>query len=558
MKENKSKGITLISLVVTIIILILLAGITISQLTENGIISKAKKSEEETIKAEMKEDISKAILELQIQEKGNATIDGITQNWADELLSKYKPTITESDSRNSKILEMSKNKINARYKITENLEIEDISAGVNIIATYEILSCKEDSVLQLLIKIENKEGNIEEVKCPNGKIIQYTDKNIVNINWEAIDGERYDFIVTSNGKNETCTIQTKGMTRNNPIEISSVNDLLELRKFVNDYGYNFQNKDINLKCDLDLSSACYKVDGTSQNDISWIPIGNSTTNFSGNFNGNGHKINNLYINKNTYENCQGLFGYASNGKISNLTLDGTILIDEQYSNECRVGAISGICVDEIIEKCTNYTNINAYKINVLGGIAGLVEEYNNSKINKCINYGNINGMQNVGGIVGDKNYGNVEISECCNFGTVTTTGFQIGGILGGAFGGTTVIRDCYNTGKIVGTNIYNGRIGGIIGIGWPSNGAENVNISNCYNIGEISKYAWSGGIIGYQGCTATYSNCYFDNSFAQGATTGIEAVDAETLKTYANILGEYFTNDSKNINNGYPILKFQN
>lgn len=46
---NKNKGITLIALVITIIILLILAGITINQLTgENGLFARAKEATEKT------------------------------------------------------------------------------------------------------------------------------------------------------------------------------------------------------------------------------------------------------------------------------------------------------------------------------------------------------------------------------------------------------------------------------------------------------------------------------------------------------------------------------
>ena len=48
-KENLEKGITLIALVITIIILLILAGISIAMLTgENGILNKASSSKEQT------------------------------------------------------------------------------------------------------------------------------------------------------------------------------------------------------------------------------------------------------------------------------------------------------------------------------------------------------------------------------------------------------------------------------------------------------------------------------------------------------------------------------
>ena len=46
---KQSKGITLVALIITIIILIILAGITISSLTgENGILEKIKLTKEKT------------------------------------------------------------------------------------------------------------------------------------------------------------------------------------------------------------------------------------------------------------------------------------------------------------------------------------------------------------------------------------------------------------------------------------------------------------------------------------------------------------------------------
>ena len=48
----KNKGITLVALVITIIILLILAGITISSLTNTGIFKKAREAKEKTQQAE--------------------------------------------------------------------------------------------------------------------------------------------------------------------------------------------------------------------------------------------------------------------------------------------------------------------------------------------------------------------------------------------------------------------------------------------------------------------------------------------------------------------------
>ena len=58
MKEKSNKGITLIALVVTIVVLLILAGITIATLTgENGMLAKATQAKEEYQKEQAKEKI---------------------------------------------------------------------------------------------------------------------------------------------------------------------------------------------------------------------------------------------------------------------------------------------------------------------------------------------------------------------------------------------------------------------------------------------------------------------------------------------------------------------
>ena len=50
MRKNEKNGITLIALVITIIILLILSGITISSLTNTGLFENAKKAKNRTEK----------------------------------------------------------------------------------------------------------------------------------------------------------------------------------------------------------------------------------------------------------------------------------------------------------------------------------------------------------------------------------------------------------------------------------------------------------------------------------------------------------------------------
>ena len=61
--EKNSKGITLIALVITIIVLLILAGISIATLTgENGVLIKGSIAKRDTKKANAEEKVKVAIL----------------------------------------------------------------------------------------------------------------------------------------------------------------------------------------------------------------------------------------------------------------------------------------------------------------------------------------------------------------------------------------------------------------------------------------------------------------------------------------------------------------
>ena len=77
----KNKGITLIALVITIIILLILASVTIATLTgENGIITKATEAKEKTEQVAIEEQLRLAQLSAKINSKGGAiTIEDLIE-----------------------------------------------------------------------------------------------------------------------------------------------------------------------------------------------------------------------------------------------------------------------------------------------------------------------------------------------------------------------------------------------------------------------------------------------------------------------------------------------
>lgn len=110
---EKNKGITLIALVVTIIVLMILAGVSMSVLQgDNGIIKQAQSAKTETKKSDEKEKINLAIVaaigenkygviektKLENQLKKSVGEDEFSLTDKDPTTKKFKITITESNN----------------------------------------------------------------------------------------------------------------------------------------------------------------------------------------------------------------------------------------------------------------------------------------------------------------------------------------------------------------------------------------------------------------------------------------------------------------------------
>ena len=93
MKVKQSKGITLIALIITIIVLLILAGVTISMLTgENGILNQATHAKDTTDKSEFEEQVKLAIMASKTNTSGK--ID--TTTLENEILKIDKAEISKS------------------------------------------------------------------------------------------------------------------------------------------------------------------------------------------------------------------------------------------------------------------------------------------------------------------------------------------------------------------------------------------------------------------------------------------------------------------------------
>lgn len=230
----------------------------------------------------------------------------------------------------------------------------------------------------------------------------------------------------------------------------------------------------------------------------WEPIGSegiySNTPFTGTFDGDGHKIIGMRINRNTTPSGSGtiyLGLFANNaGTINNLGIDETSSISYgSYSG--------GICANNsgTISNCFNKARISSS-----GYYSGGICAYNSGEVSNCYNNAGVSSNKYSGGICGYSK--NESISECYNTGYILSTlNYWIdgdvdvfsGGICGySEYSEIGVLSNCYNNGNITSSVTVSRQSyseasctsfsGGICG----SSGSV---VSNCYNTGIITSSA---------------------------------------------------------------------
>ena len=200
-------GITLISMVVTVIILLLLAGIAIATLGgENGIFAKVKQAKKAQLEAEMKEQLTMALQELQIAKQGNATLDDVTQDWANEaILKDYSPLLQEDASLNGKLIIMTKNKIKGKFLIDQNLNIEKIEYNTSSLEFEYTTISRIDNKVKINIVVTDKINGIKQIDYPEGDPLKVVDgnKEQISIDYEVELGKEYKFVITTGDGNKT-------------------------------------------------------------------------------------------------------------------------------------------------------------------------------------------------------------------------------------------------------------------------------------------------------------------------------------------------------------------
>jgi Secretion system C-terminal sorting domain/The GLUG motif len=217
----------------------------------------------------------------------------------------------------------------------------------------------------------------------------------------------------------------------NPREVSSLDHLLWISTNSSSWGDDFIQTE-----NIYFTNSDFEIGGNFYNSgAGFIPIGNSTSKFTGSYDGDGHTIDHLFIYLPSTA-FTGLFGYALNGTIENL---GVINVD--------------------ITGGSSHT----------GGLVGVADYIT---VSNSYSTGSVNGCTNTGGLVG-MNYASSTISNSYSTGSVTRssgTETSFGGFCGSDY--LSTIKYCYSIGDVFesdcvvwdeGDNKDKGFIGVIVG-----------------------------------------------------------------------------------------------
>ena len=288
----------------------------------------------------------------------------------------------------------------------------------------------------------------------------------------------------------------------------------------------------------------------------WTPIGNSTTQFKGHFDGNGYTIYGLSI-QNDLNGYAGLFGKVEGSKISGLSVKNADIRNQSGNTGIICGELAG---GGKISDCSVWGESVAGSS--VGGICGLYSS--SSTINNC----NVRGIsikgRYVGGICGQ---GAGTIENCKVYDTRMTADWRGGGIVSVA----KVLYASDTESTIKNCVIYNSELyctseatyaGGLIAF------TDNlqVNASDCSANLDIhlaksqGHNLYAGGLIGYviqYQRSANLKNCHFNGKFINDEGEIIDydgtsytniSYDAESVIRIGAVIGEETS--------GYTRIKF--
>ncbi|MDD4210691.1 MAG: hypothetical protein PHI52_10190, partial [Bacteroidales bacterium] len=310
----------------------------------------------------------------------------------------------------------------------------------------------------------------------------------------------------------------------------------------------FNGKTIYLEADIDLG-------GTLTPQSKWRPI----RNFEGAFDGNYHKVMNLYIDSTVSISEAGFFGPVLNsGSVKNVILENINI----YSSAMWIGGVAALSYGTI-ENCKVSGILIGTNVHDMHGICG--GSANKGTIKNCEARCIFGGNKGWGYRCGSGLGANENIISCLSSCTSTFKG-EFGGL---AYSATSNIKNCY----VVNSHIVKG--GGFVYYEYgSSDGIAYDSVKNSYIVNTMVD---TGGLFGYTekgGYFDGIRNCYYDsdmggnplfypsiahNDSVKAKTKGEmqQASFVTTLNGNQSVAAWKADFEDMPINDGFPILVWQ-
>jgi len=284
-----------------------------------------------------------------------------------------------------------------------------------------------------------------------------------------------------------------------------INTLSGLQNMANDLTANYY-----LSADIDASATSGWDGGDG-----FEPIGNDSTPFEGKFDGCGHTISNLTINRDS-EDYVGLFGAIRSDAILNwVTLSEVSIVGDNY-----VGGIVG----NVGNASCNYIRVNGTITSTgssngrAGGFSGKIA--GTVTMSDCHTEVNINGVDRVGGFAGVITSNDLTLEYCSSSGNVSGEG-GIGGFAGISLT-SGIVKKCFANSDIVASSTNPVYAGGFFGYC-----SDSIDLDDCYSLGDVTVASSStgkyvGGFIArITTAGATIDNCHCFGQVIATATSNV-------------------------------------
>ena len=471
--KKKTKGITLVALVVTIIVLLILAGVAINfTIGEDGIFKRAQNAVDLYSEAAAKE-------KLEIMYAGYLIDGGYKDTEKDEIdifldIMGDKEITKEDIEEFNKVLEQYGKKI---IGITNVEELKSIGNDEN----YPLDG--------LYLQLNDISFNDTDILTPIGSS-ETPFEGIYDGNSHKIDNLK----LANEKENIGIFSVNKGKIKN--VRVESYNITVSYAQAGTIAGVN-NGKIMNCANDNGSISSNGENDGSRIGGIVGL-------------NGEGGEIVNCTNNISVtgeYKLVGGIVGYSLGGNIEKCKNYGEITGPTQVGG--IAGDSEGLNENNIVtlKNCTNYAKITGDgKSSYEGSIGGIVgTNYVYSILESNINEGTIvsdGGMS--GGIAGSNRH---IVTNCTNKGNIQMIHDEeisiqrnVGGIVGKNSGGT--VRKCINLANIQGVADYTDFVGGITGA------VDNSKIEQCYNTGNISGHNIIAGVSARIAESSTINSCF--------------------------------------------------